>query len=97
MAGRKYIRIALTPEDEQLFRAAKSLTEDRAGVTMSDSMYALSVIRSFIRQAGLKEARELASASQTLLEAMADPNLSDEKRIEAARFILAQAFGLVTR
>ena len=42
---RKYIRIALTPDDEVVFQQAKKETEVATGIAMSDSMYALSVIR----------------------------------------------------
>ena len=45
MSKRKYIRIALTPEDEDAFQAAKSKAEAKTGIAMSDSMFALSVIR----------------------------------------------------
>jgi hypothetical protein len=42
---RKYIRIALTPEDEEAFLDAKAKAEDAAKIVMSDSSYALSLIR----------------------------------------------------
>ena len=42
---RKYIRIALTPDDEVVFQQAKKKTEAQTGIAMSDSMYALSVLR----------------------------------------------------
>lgn len=45
MERRKYIRIALSPDDEVAFRQAKKETEAVTGISMSDSMYALSVIR----------------------------------------------------
>lgn len=45
MTQRKYIRIALTPDDEVAFQQAKKETEAAMGIAMSDSMYALSVIR----------------------------------------------------
>lgn len=45
MANRKYIRIALTPGDEADFREAKKAVEAATGIEMSDSMFALSIIR----------------------------------------------------
>ena len=42
---RKYIRIALTPDDEAALQAAKSRAEAETGIAMSDSMFVLSVIR----------------------------------------------------
>ena len=42
---RKYIRIALTPDDEAALQSAKSKAEDQTGIAMSDSMFALSLIR----------------------------------------------------
>jgi len=45
MTGRKYIRIALTPKDEIELKKAKAKSENLTGIVMSDSMYALSVIR----------------------------------------------------
>ena len=49
MASRKYIRIALTQDDEAAFQAAKGKAETATGVAMSDSMFALSVIRQAIK------------------------------------------------
>jgi hypothetical protein len=49
MSARKYIRIALTPEDEVAFQAAKSATEAATGIAMSDALYALSVIRQSLK------------------------------------------------
>ena len=46
---RKYIRIALTQGDEAAFQAAKDKAEKATGVAMSDSMFALSVIRQSIK------------------------------------------------
>ena len=43
--SRKYIRIALTPEDEVALSNAKKYAEAKTGISMSDSMFALSVIR----------------------------------------------------
>ena len=43
--SRKYIRIALTPDDEAAFQAAKSKAEAETGIAMSESMFVLSVIR----------------------------------------------------
>lgn len=45
MSMRKHIRIALTPDDEAAFQAAKAAAEAATGIAMSDAMYALSVIR----------------------------------------------------
>lgn len=45
MTGRKYIRIALTPEDVDMFGKAKASWQRKSGVAMSDSMFALSIIR----------------------------------------------------
>ena len=42
---RKYIRIALTPDDEAALQSAKSRAEAETGISMSDSMFVLSVIR----------------------------------------------------
>jgi hypothetical protein len=54
MTRRKYIRIALTPDDEAEFQAAKAKVETKTSIAMSDSMYALSVIRqSFAAQAAI--------------------------------------------
>ena len=50
MTARKYIRIALTPDDEAALQAAKSKAEDETGIYMSDSMFALSVIRQAIKE-----------------------------------------------
>ena len=49
MSSRKYIRIALTTQDEGAFKEAKAQAEQLTGIVMSDSMYALSVIRQSIR------------------------------------------------
>ena len=45
MQKRKYIRIALTPEDETAFDQAKTKAEAESKLAMSDSAYALSLIR----------------------------------------------------
>jgi hypothetical protein len=45
MANRKYIRIALTPEDEVAFLAAKAKVEDANKIIMTDASFALSLIR----------------------------------------------------
>jgi hypothetical protein len=45
MTKRKYIRIALTPEDEAAFAQAKTKAEAESKLAMSDSAYALSLIR----------------------------------------------------
>lgn len=49
MSDRKYIRIALTESDEKAFIAAKAAAEDATGIAMSDSLFALSVIRQAIK------------------------------------------------
>ena len=49
MNNRKYIRIALTPDDEASLQAAKSKAESETGIAMSDSMFALSVIRQALK------------------------------------------------
>lgn len=55
MTKRKYIRIALTHDDESVFYEAKKEMEALTGVQMSDSMYALSMIRqSLLARAGIK-------------------------------------------
>lgn len=50
MKMRKYIRIALTEEDLAAFASAKEEMENATGVAMSDSMFALSVIRQALKQ-----------------------------------------------
>ena len=50
MTARKYIRIALTPDDEAALQAAKSKAEAEAGIAMSDSMFVLSVIRHALKE-----------------------------------------------
>jgi hypothetical protein len=45
MKKRKYIRIALTPDDEAVFAQAKTKAEAESKLAMSDSAYALSLIR----------------------------------------------------
>lgn len=49
MAERKYIRIALTPEDEKAFLAKKKKAEDETGISMTDAQFVLSVLRHKIR------------------------------------------------
>jgi hypothetical protein len=50
MTKRKYIRIALTQDDEAAFANAKADAETKSGIAMSDSMFALSVIRHAINK-----------------------------------------------
>lgn len=50
MTARKYIRIALSADDEQSLAKAKAQVERDTGVAMSDSMFALSVIRQAIKR-----------------------------------------------
>jgi hypothetical protein len=45
MTNRKYIRIALTQDDEAAFAEAKAKAEAESKLAMSDSAYALSLIR----------------------------------------------------
>ena len=47
---RKYIRIALTDDDEALLAKAKSEAEAATGIAMTDSMFALSVLRKHINK-----------------------------------------------
>jgi hypothetical protein len=47
---RKYIRIALSQDDEAAFAKAKASAEERSGIAMSDSLFALSVIRHAIKE-----------------------------------------------
>lgn len=47
--ARKYVRIALTEGDKAQFSAAKSKAEQAVGMVMSDSMYALMVLRKAIQ------------------------------------------------
>lgn len=47
---RKYIRIALSDEDGQALAKAKAQAERDTGIAMSDSMFALSVIRHAIKR-----------------------------------------------
>lgn len=46
---RKYIRIALAEDDEEPFTKAKARAEEQSGISMSDAMFALSVIRHAIK------------------------------------------------
>jgi len=47
---RKYIRIALTPDDEAALQSAKSKAEAETGIAMSDSIFVLSVIRQTLKE-----------------------------------------------
>ena len=49
MIARKYIRIALTPEDQQSFAEAKEKSEKATGICMTDSMFALSLLRRAVK------------------------------------------------
>lgn len=49
MMPRKYIRIALTPDDEMALASAKAKAEAATGIAMSDSMFALSLIRQAVK------------------------------------------------
>lgn len=46
---RKYIRIAMSLSDDEAFQSAKRTAEDATGIQMSDSMFALSLIRHAIK------------------------------------------------
>lgn len=50
MSDRKYIRIALSSEDEEAFSRAKAEVEAATGISMTDSMFALSVLRRHINK-----------------------------------------------
>lgn len=55
MTRRKYIRIALSEEDEQALQSAKAEFEASSGLSMSDSMFVLSILRKAVckpRQSG---------------------------------------------
>lgn len=47
---RKYIRIALTDDDETALAMAKSEAEAATGIAMTDSMFVLSVLRKHINK-----------------------------------------------
>lgn len=47
---RKYIRIALTDDDEEALAMAKSEAETATGIAMTDSMFVLSVLRKHINK-----------------------------------------------
>jgi hypothetical protein len=49
MSKRKYVRIALSEDDYSAFMLAKSRAEDNTGVSMTNSMFALGLIRYAIR------------------------------------------------
>lgn len=51
MSNRKYIRIALSAEDLDAFNRAKAKAEASTMVAMSDSLFALSIIRKAIAKA----------------------------------------------
>lgn len=55
MTKRKYIRIALTPSDVELFDKSKATMQKQTGVAMSDSAYALGVIRQQIEQQAFQD------------------------------------------
>lgn len=48
MTPRKHIRIAMNPDDIKNLERAKKAAEEATGIAMSDSMFALSVIRKAI-------------------------------------------------
>lgn len=45
MANRKYIRIALTDEDEAMLNSVKAKVEAETGLAMTDAQFVLSVLR----------------------------------------------------
>lgn len=47
---RKYIRIALTPQEEQTLKSVKAETERATGISMSDSLFVLSVVRQVLKE-----------------------------------------------
>ena len=49
MTQRKYIRIALSQDDEAALAKAKAKAESDTGIAMSDSMFVLSVLRKALR------------------------------------------------
>lgn len=49
MKNRKYIRIALSAEDQLALAAAKDRAEAETGIAMSESMFVLSVLRLAIK------------------------------------------------
>jgi hypothetical protein len=49
MTSRKYIRIGLSRDDEAALAKAKAAAEAQTGIAMSDSMFALSVLRQAIK------------------------------------------------
>ena len=55
MASRKYIRIALRPEDEKALADAKARAEEQSGIAMSDSMFVLSTLRHALKNWGNAE------------------------------------------
>jgi hypothetical protein len=48
MSGRKYIRIALSAGDYEKLIASREKVQNATGITMSDSLFALSLIRQAI-------------------------------------------------
>lgn len=50
MTARKYIRIALTEDDMAMFEQVKYEVEETTGVSLSDSNFALSVIRQSLKK-----------------------------------------------
>lgn len=49
MTARKYIRIALSPDDEAALARAKGQVEAQTGIAMSDSLFVLSVLRQALK------------------------------------------------
>ena len=58
MSNRKYIRIALSAEDEAAMAQAKSRAEHETGIAMTDSMFALMLIRKATKVKGLEGRHE---------------------------------------
>lgn len=49
MSARKYIRIALSQDDEVNLGRAKAKAENDTGISMSDSMFVLSILRKALK------------------------------------------------
>ena len=54
-AQRKYIRIGLSTDDEAALARAKAMAETQTGLAMSDSMFALSLLRQSIKPKALHD------------------------------------------
>ena len=54
-AQRKYIRIGLSADDEAALAGAKARAEAATGISMSDSMFVLSLLRQSIKPKALHD------------------------------------------